>query len=299
MVTGGTGFIGSHVVRQLLNSGRDVAVVTRSAGGVDRLGHVPDAVALIRADLTDSASVRRALSDWRPDACIHLAWFAEPGQYLQSLENLSALGSTLTLLQELADVGCTRVAMAGTCAEYDSSRGWLREDSPTDPQTLYAATKLSAALITREVARIKGLQLAWGRVFYPYGPGEDERRAVPAAIRSLLAGIPFGTTAGAQVRDYIHAEDVALAFVCLIDESASGVYNISSGIPITMRRVMDTIGEIIDGTDLIRFGALPYREWDPMFVCGDDSRLRKLGWAPRYSLHTGMEQTIAWWRARL
>lgn len=296
LVTGGTGFIGSHVVRQLLDSGRDVAVLTRSGGSVDRLGRIPDTVALVRADLTDSNSVRRAVSEWRPEACIHLAWFAEPGQYLQSLENLSALSSTLTLLQELADVGCTRIAMAGTCAEYDSSRGWLREDSPTDPQTLYAATKLSAALITQELARIKSLQLAWGRVFYPYGPGEDERRAVPAAIRSLLAGIPFDTTLGAQVRDYMHVGDVASAFVALVDAPASGVYNISAGVPVTMRQVMELIGEIIGCVRLIRFGATAYRKWDPMFICGDNSRLKSLGWTPRMSLKDGLQETAAWWR---
>ena len=297
LVTGGSGFIGSHVVQLLQASGRDVAVLRR-------VGRSGNASPLASADVEavpyvegESASLRESIAAWGPTACIHLAWYAEPGKYLHSSENISALAASVEVLTALIEVGCTRVAMAGTCAEYDASVGWLKEGGPTRPDTLYAASKLSACLITQQLAAQAHVQLAWGRIFFPYGPGEDQRRAIPSAIRALLAGQRFPATKGEQIRDYIHVEDVAAAFITLIDSDASGVFNVSSGIPVSMRQVMDQIGEIIGSSDQIDFGAVPYRNWDPMFICGDNTRLRGLGWQPTHSLRAGLEDTVTWWRA--
>lgn len=298
LVTGGTGFIGSHVVRSLLASGRDVAVLTRSGTTPERIRDIYGAFTVLQGDVSHAPELRGRFAAWGPHACIHLAWYAEPGKYLHSRDNISALAATVDLMTTLGEIGCNRFAMAGTCAEYDTRRGWLKEGGPTRPETLYAATKLAAGEITQQVARTDGLQVAWGRIFYPYGPGEDERRAVPAAIRSLLFGSPFKATLGEQIRDYIHVEDVASAFVTLLDNSATGLYNVCSGVPVTMRHLMEAIGDLTGRTDLLEFGAIPYRDWEPMFICGDNSRLKTLGWSPRYRLLDGLRQTIDWWRRR-
>jgi nucleoside-diphosphate-sugar epimerase len=79
----------------------------------------------------------------------------------------------------------------------------------------------------------------------------------------------------------------------------SGVFNLASGVPITMRTLMETIAAQIRGGGSVQFGALPYREWEPMFICGDAHRLQKVGWTPRFSLDDGLKQTIEWWQAWL
>jgi len=296
LVTGGRGFLGSHVVRALLASEREVAVLTRSSSVPARTGDAAGKVSFLRASLQDRGELRQRVSEWRPDACVHLAWYAEPGRYLESPENLSALEGTLVLLQALMDAGCSSVAMAGTCAEYDTDQGWLKEETPLRPRTIYAASKASASMLVQQLAKDSDTSVAWARVFYPYGPFEDRRRAVPALILSLLEGRRFAASAGSQVRDYLYVRDVADAFVALIDQRARGAFNVASGVPITMRDLMDAIADRLGGRDLIDFGAAPPRAWEPGFIAGDTARLRALGWSPRYPLDRGLDETIAWWR---
>jgi len=295
-LTGASGFIGSHVTRALLTAGYEVAILARPNRPVPRLHDVVPQLTIIEGDFYDTNSFHLALAKWQPEACIHLAWYAEPGKYLQSPENILALTASLTLLDGLIRVGCKQVVMAGTCAEYDTDLGFLREDSQTYPTSLYAATKLSLSLIAQQVAAINDIRFAWARVFYLYGPYENDQRMTPALIRALLTNQPFPATLGEQVRDYLHVSDVASALITLVDRHANGVFNIASGSPVTMRQLMEIIGEITGQLDLIQFGALPYRVWEPMFICGDSQRLKALGWAPRYSLRDGLRQTVGWWR---
>lgn len=300
LVTGAAGFIGSHVVRVLLDAGRDVAVVVRPGNPPVRLRDVADRLTVMPHDLADPAALRPELAAWRPDACIHLAWYAEPGKYLTAPENVPALVAGLGLLDELIRVGCGQVVMAGTCAEYDTDVGFLREDGPTRPLTLYAASKLSLSLIAERVAAAAGIELAWARLFYLFGPGEDERRLVPALIGALARGEEFAASAGTQVRDYLHVADVAGALWALVERRVGGVVNVCSGVPVTMRQVMETVGEIVGGADRIRFGALPERAWDPPFICGDNRRLRAAtDWRPRYpTLRAGLADTADRWQAQ-
>lgn len=296
LVTGGRGFLGSHVVGALLASDRDVAVLTRSHSIPSLAGDEAGKVVIISGSLQDREQLRHRISEWRPDACIHLAWYAEPGRYLDSPENLSALDGTLALLQALIDVGCATVAMAGTCAEYDTDQGWMNEDTPLRPRTIYAASKASGSMLVQQLAKETATSVAWARIFYPYGPFEDRRRAVPALILSLLEGRRFAASTGDQVRDYVYGKDVADAFLTLIDHRASGAFNVASGVPISVRELMETIGGRLGGRELIDFGAAPPRAWEPKFIAGDTTRLRSLGWSPRYTLERGLDETIAWWR---
>ena len=295
LVTGGRGFLGSHVVRTLRACNRDVAVLTRAAAATIA-GDDHRAVTVISGSLQDSERLRDQLAAWQPDACIHLAWNVEPGRYLDSPENLQALNGTLTLLQALIEAGCRSVAMAGTCAEYDTDGGWLTEETPLRPRTLYAASKASGSMLVQQIAKESGTSVAWARIFYPYGPFEDLRRAVPALILSLLNGRRFAASTGDQVRDYVYGSDVASAFVTLIDQDASGAFNVASGVPISIRQLMETIGDKLGGRELIDFGAAPPRAWEPRFIAGDISRLESLGWSPQYTLDRGLDDTIAWWR---
>ena len=296
-VTGASGFIGSSVTRDLLDAGHSVLALALPADDLWRLRDIERDVPVVRGALADPAILRNAIGGWAPEVCIHLAWYAEPGKYLDSPANVEALSSSLALLRVLSEIGCRRMVAAGTCAEYDTDRGYLREDDPARPLTLYAAAKLSCGLLGSLMAQACGMRFAWARIFYPYGPYEDQRRVIPGIIRSLLSGQPFPATAGDQVRDYVHVADVASAFRLLAEKEASGVFNIASGVPVTMKQVLGTVGNLLGCPELVGFGALPYRDWEPMFVCGDSQRLRALGWLPRYGLDEGLSRTIDWWRS--
>jgi nucleoside-diphosphate-sugar epimerase len=295
LVTGASGFIGARVARQLIVRGHEVTALSLPGDRLDRLQGVD--AHLAACDLGDATALDRAISQARPEGCIHLAWYAVPGLYLHSEENLKSLEASIALLRRMLTARCRAIVMAGTCAEYDPEASErLREDGATKPATLYAAAKLAMCLVGAQLARAGEARFAWGRVFYPYGPGEDPRRALPALIRTLLAGGTFDATEGAQVRDYVHVDDVASGFVTLLESEADGVYNLCSGAPYTMRQIMSAVGAALDAESRIRFGAVPYRGWEPKRICGDNTKLRALGWAPRFDLDSGLRDAIAFWR---
>jgi nucleoside-diphosphate-sugar epimerase len=297
LVTGATGFVGSNVVRQLVASGAEVAIIVRPDSSRHRLDGVIRRVQFLEGDLGDGATVGRLIEACKPEACIHAAWYAEPGKYLDSARNLDSLRSSLDLLERLANAGCTHVVGVGTCFEYEMRDTPLTEESTTKPFTLYAASKLAFYLVAAQRAKQLGMGMAWARLFYLYGPYEDERRLVPAEIKALSAGREFPATSGEQVRDYLHVEDVAAALCALSHHKLDGAFNVSSGEPVTIAALMRTLGELLGKPELIRLGALPPRDWDPAYVCGDNQRLRtEARWAPRHTLRDGLAQTIEWWK---
>ena len=297
-ITGASGFVGSNLVRALLEKGDDISIFVLPNDPLDNLRGLEDRLNIMIGDLGDTAELTRQLRNVVPDACVHLAWYAEPGDYLRSPKNLVALQNSLSLLQILADTGCEKVIMAGTCAEYDLRVGYLSEESPTRAETIYAASKLAMSILGHQFSQHLGIHFTWARIFYLYGPNENPRRFVPAAILAIKSGLEFSSTPGEQVRDYLHVADVAAAFVHLLENSEGGIYNISSGRPVTIRKILELIAQIMQQPDLMRLGALPYREWEPMFVCGDNRRLRSLGWKPVFSLEQGLKQTCDWWQNR-
>jgi nucleoside-diphosphate-sugar epimerase len=297
LVTGAAGFIGSRLVRSLLDSNQEVAALVLPGDPRHRLADVAAKIQIVETDLRDRDSVARQLDRLRPEACLHLAWYVEPGKYLDSIENLACLQSGLSLLEELARVGCKHLVGVGTCFEYDIGPKPLREDSPTKPATLYAACKLALYLVAAQRAAQLGVGFAWARLFYLYGPYEDQRRLIPAAINALLGGREFDTTPGDQVRDYMHVDDVASGISALSLHKLDGPFNVCSGEPVTIAGLMQTLGDLMGRPELIRVGAFPYREWDPKYVCGDSHRLQtKAGWTPRHTLRDGLAGTIEWWK---
>jgi nucleoside-diphosphate-sugar epimerase len=279
----------------LLRQGYEVAILASAQNPLMRLQDIAPQLFHLTGRLDDLPTQLDALREFAPEVCIHCAWYAEPGKYLTSPLNTAYVTDSLKLIEVLHESGCSHVVMVGTCAEYDASVGYFEEDSPTQPETLYAACKLATALMGPFVASQYGLAFTWARLFYQYGPYEDERRMVPALIKAMLRGDEFSATPGEQIRDYLHVEDVAAGLCTLAIQRTSGIYNIASGIPLSIHDLMSTIQELCGRKDLIKFGARLYPAWEPMSIYGSNSKLRTLGWSPSYSLQQGLVQTIQWW----
>lgn len=299
LLTGATGFIGSHLARLLLRDGCEVYALLRPESDLWRIRDLSDQLHLLTGDLLSQEQVTGCLERCRPELCFHLAWYAEPGKYLSSPLNVAYLNASLHLASCLAETGCRRLVVAGSVAEYDTERGYLSETSPTRPRTLYAASKLALYTVLAQLAPQLGLELAWARIFYVYGSYEDERRFIPAVISSLLRGEATKLTPGEQVRDYLHVEDVAGALWAVAQSGLSGVVNIGSGLPVTNKEIALRIGAILGRSELVKFGDLPYRSGDPMFVCADNRRfLKHTDWQPRHGIEEGLKQTTNWWKKR-
>ncbi len=296
LVTGGAGWVGSHVVRDLLAHGNKVYVLARPKTNLWRLRDSLNDVRIIRCDLNDAAAVATELASVHPDVCFHLAWPADPATYLDTPQNVNALEATLALATTLSRLGCGRFLGTGTCLEYDTTFGLLSEDTPTRPDSLYARAKLAAWLLLERLS--ERMPVVWARLFFQYGPMEDERRLVPTIVTALQRGQPARLTGGEQVRDYLHVADVAAALVAVSSSVTRGVINVGSANPITVAALAGRIAEVLARPDLLMLGARPYGAHDPVFICASIERLKATGWRPTFTLERGIADTIEWWMAR-
>jgi dTDP-6-deoxy-L-talose 4-dehydrogenase (NAD+) len=268
LLTGAAGFVGRQVLRALTARGARVRVVVRDGR---------------QAQLEDSSGIETIVTtpdlfaegpEWWRETCvgidtvIHVAWYAEPGKYLQSEKNIDCLVGTLRLAQGAANAGIRRFVGVGTCFEYDLSGGTLSIDTPLRPSTPYAGAKAATFLSLAPWLATKSIEFAWCRLFYLYGEGEDSRRLVAYLHATLGSGNPAKLTSGNQVRDFI---DVALAGRLIADAAAGkqqGAINICSGVAITIRQLAEAIAREYGRLDLLEFGARPDNLIDPSVVVG-------------------------------
>jgi nucleoside-diphosphate-sugar epimerase len=289
MLTGATGFVGRHTLAALLEAGHEVHAVARSRG--------PEASGAIwhEADLLAGSEV---VAEVEPEIVVHLAWYAEHGKFWSSPENVRWVEASLALLRAFAAVGGRRAVLAGTCAEYEWSREVYPEDAIKRPATLYGAAKHGLHTIASAYAEQVGLSLAWGRLFFLYGPHEAPERFVPSLVRDLLAGKAAPMTAGTQRRDFLHVADAGAAFAALAESEVIGPVNVASGRAVVLRELAQQVAQRI-GHGELQVGARPMPEGEPPALVADVARLRdEVRWRPKIGLEDGLDSVIAWWRAR-
>jgi nucleoside-diphosphate-sugar epimerase len=295
IVTGATGFIGRPAVQRAVEQGFSVHAISRRMPDTAHPG-----VAYHVADLVGQRERAHALiREIGASHLLHLAWFAEPGSFWTSRENFRWVAATLDLAAAFADAGGRRFVGAGSCAEYDWQQGVCREDvTPLEPSTPYGVAKDAVRRLLGSWSLAAGVDVAWGRVFFVYGPGEHPDRLVASVARALLRGARAPCTEGSQRRDFLHVRDVAEAFIALVASPYAGALNIASGQPTEVRALVQRVAAEIGRPDLPDFGALPAPNAPPLIV-GDTSRLNEaLHWVPRFDLDAGLRDAIAWHRAR-
>jgi nucleoside-diphosphate-sugar epimerase len=291
LVTGAGGFIGSHTGAQLAARGFDVHAVGRGA-------HVPadDGIVWHRRDLLDAQSTGALVAEIRPSHLVHLAWYTEHGRFWDAPENLDWAAATLQLARSFHAAGGERFVAAGTCAEYEWKDECCDDRTPLRPSTLYGAAKDATRRALEAYATLTGLSFAWGRLFFPFGPGEQSSRVIAAAARAAVTGEPVSCSSGDQIRDFLYVEDAASAFAALTAGDATGCFDIGSGVGTPLRTVLCILEELAGRKDIMRFGEMPRRD-EPASIVADVRRLRdEVGWRPAYELREGLERTLEWWR---
>ena len=286
LLTGAGGLIGPHLAAALQEAGHEVVTVGRGAGND------------IRADLLDPAARSDAVRQARASHLAHLAWHADPLTRWHAPENLDWAAATIALVRGFAAEGGRRALCAGSCAEYDWSpaalgpEGVLREDSPLAAASLYGRAKAATGTLLTGATGALGLSLAWGRIFFCYGPDEAPGRLLSDLVSGLCAGERVACTDGLQERDFLYTPDLGAALAAVLLSDFDGPVNIGSGTATPVRAMIEHVARLMGRPDLIDLGARRRPADDPPVIRADTTRLASTGWRPAFDLGVGLEHCL-------
>ncbi|GGW97474.1 epimerase [Streptomyces malachitofuscus] len=303
VVTGGAGFVGSHLCTALLDAGAAVTCVDDLSTGrpenvtplLERPGFT-----LVRANVAEALPVDR-----RPDLVLHFASPASPADYLRlPLHTMEAgsLGTRNAL--RLAQDSEARFVLASTSEVYGDPRQNPQDErywgnvNPVGPRSVYDEAKRFGEALTTAHAESHGTDTCIVRLFNTYGPrmrGHDGR-AVPTFVRQALAGEPLTVTGdGRQTRSLCYVDDTVTGILAAAAHGMRGPVNIGNPGEITMLDLARTIVRLAGSASEIRYVERPVD--DPAVRCPDITLARdKLGWEPRVDTEEGLRRTIAWFR---
>jgi UDP-glucose 4-epimerase len=301
LITGASGFIGSHLTKQLLDSGCEVAVLQREAKLGHRLSELQNQITVIRNDAKDCKELIRLLCEFKPTTLFHLGWAGVNNSFRNDINlQVDNLRLSLNLIDAGHAVGIKHWIGAGSQAEYGPKNHAISEIDSTHPTTLYGASKLAAYHLSKVRCSLLGIKHSWIRIFSTYGPGDNDNWMIPSLIKQLLNGQQPELTAGEQLWDYLHVADAARAFVAVGTAEAEGVFNLGSGEAPSLRSTIERIKNLIDPHASLGFGIVPYRPDQVMILQAKIEKLVNLtNWKPRISLEDGLSETVVWYRNNL
>lgn len=306
LVTGGSGFIGSHLVRRLLNEAAEVAVVVRYGNIMknERLLPFWDDLRILEADLRNRGALEVAIGAFRPERVFHLAAYNHVGSSFTQFEECFDVNAKGTA--NLLDVcrGAERFLYVSTSEVYGHQEHVPFVESMTpEPISPYGITKYAGELYCRMHQRMGASpQIAIVRPFNTFGPYQSTKAVIPELILGCLRGGPILTTKGEQTREFNYVEDIVEGMLLAMEKAGEvlGPVNLATGKEVAIRDLIAKIVDITQTSARVEIGALPYRPTEIWRMCADATRARELiGWNSGISLEEGLQRTVDWFRLYL
>ena len=296
LVTGGAGFIGSHVVDKLIDRGLQPRIFDL----VPSSHHPPDEVETVTGDLTDPGDVRRAVEGC--DTVIHLAAIADVNHVAADPTWAEVVNSrgTFQVLEAARLAGVRRVVYGSTIWVYNGQPGVADEDTSVQlPSHLYTATKLAGEMYCRAYAEQYGLDCTILRFGIPFGPRARAAAVVPAFVKKAIAGEPLTIAGdGSQARRFVYVEDLAdgVTSATLTPHAANRVYNLVGDESVTIREIATIVRDLVGDVDILQVEKRA-GDFSGTEVCGERAE-RELGWTATTPFEDGVRRYVEWLRAR-
>jgi UDP-glucose 4-epimerase len=306
LVTGSSGFIGSHLTRRLIAEGAEVHALTSAVSSVypTRLLEVRDQITLHEASLADRGALNIVATDVRPSYVFHLGAYTHVGKSWQRVDECIQVNiqGTINLLMALEPVGFTRFVNTGTSEIYGDIDAPFREDAAVHPISPYSVSKHAAEEYCRLFAAARSWPVVRVRPFNAYGPMQSPDRVIPEIITRALKRQPLRMTLGEQTREFNFVDDLTdgLVRVAVTPGIDGDLFNLGCGREISMRDLAIMILSLMGNPIEPEYGALPERPIEIRRMHADTSKSeQRLGWRAKTSLEDGLARTIEWYRAAL
>ncbi|MBF0245361.1 MAG: NAD-dependent epimerase/dehydratase family protein [Planctomycetes bacterium] len=302
LITGGTGFIGSHLVARSLSKGYRVTVLDLQphtfAFPIDNA----EQVEMLAADIAVSESVHQALKGRSFHYVVNGAGYIDHTLFRDGGRRLirQHFEGAMNLVEALDRDSLEGFVQIGSSDEYGDEPAPQTETMREAPISPYSMGKAAATQLLQMLHRTEGFPAVTTRFFLVYGPGQNAQRFLPQIIQGCLHNTAFPTSYGGQLRDFCYVADIVDGvFLALETSKAHGeIVNLASGRGIAIREMIETVCRLI-GKGRPEFGALPYRSGENMRLYADIEKAgRLLGWKPVTSLEAGLEQTIHFYQHR-
>ena len=273
LVTGATGFVGRHVINELLKYDHEIIAAVRNKNSLPEL---KGKIKVIEFDLDNFQRDKNYFSEsGSPDLLIHLAWQGLPN-YKSAFHVEKNLPSHSAFLKNMVTNGLQNLVVTGTCFEYGMKDGCLSEDMESDPQNTYAIAKDKLRKFLEDLQVQQSFNLKWIRLFYMYGKGQNPNSLLSQLESALQRGdAVFNMSGGEQLRDYLPIETVAEYIVKIsLQNKVNRIINCCSGVPIKVKTFVENYLEKSKKKINLNLGYYPYPDYEAMAFWGDNKKLK-------------------------
>ena len=281
----GNGFLATSIVERLESEGHEILIFSRTRN-VRIQSHQ------VLGDIFEFEEFIKVLG-WKPQVVIHTAWITTPGIYRDDPSNIQYSDFATKLAGSVTDSGIDHLVILGTCAEYGCQSGPSTAGITVPaPISLYAQQKNVAFNSVREILQESNVRFTWARIFYPYGPNQDQNRLIPRLIHSLKGGEPIILADTSSIYDWITSRDIASAISWTLDNELPTEIDVGTTFGFTNLELLVTLEKLLHRTNQSLSQDSHDYGLNEVFVAGKNSPLFTSGWSPRDTLSTGLEWVL-------
>lgn len=299
LITGGCGFLGSHLVKRMLSIGANVYIMTRKNTNTWRIKEELNEIQMLYTDITDEAETEERIKKTKPDYVFHLAAYgvdSSKREYIAAAKT-NIIG-TINIMNSLKSVGCRKVVNVGSCAEYGDRLEAMKENMNPEPVSVYGSTKACATIMAHQMAHENNINIVTLRPFGIFGEGEERHKLFCHIIVSILENRNVELTSCEQFRDYCYVENIidGMIMAAESDSVKNSIFNIASG---SLKPLSYYVGMIFKNMNTDKkplYGSIKQRENEMWTPEADIGKIRSvLGWEPRIDVEEGIKKTISWY----
>lgn len=301
MITGGAGFIGSNLVKRLLNLNFRVNLILKKSTNLWRIKDVLSKTTIHQVSLLDKQALLKTVRKINPQVIIHLATYTQYRNQQDSRQMIETnINGTLNLLTASKDINYDIFINTGSSSEYGIKESPMKEIDVLNPISFYAMTKASATLLCQVFSREYKKPIVTLRPFSVYGYYEEQNRFIPTIMKALIEKKTINLTSGKQRRDFIYIDDIIDIYLRILQkgENLSGkILNMGTGKEYTNDEVVEILFKVTGEKTKVNKGSFPKRLWDTPHWVADINFIQKmLKWKPKYSLQEGLKKTYEWYK---